>query len=76
LSPFAEGKEDGGYKPERQVELEKIRGDAIEEEDEEVPAAPTRKPEKDGDEDEDEDDDEDEGYDHGKELEKLKKNKK
>jgi len=77
LSPFVEGKEDGGYKPERQVQLEKIRGEAIEEEEEqEQQTVPKRKPERDGDEEEDEEDEEEEGYDAAKELDRLKKNKK
>jgi len=26
LSPFVDNKQDGGYKPERQIELERMRG--------------------------------------------------
>jgi pescadillo protein len=72
LSPFVEGKEDGGYKPERQVQLERLRGDGLEEEEQDIPT------EKKAIVEDDSDDDivEDEGYDYSKELDKLKKNKK
>jgi len=88
LSPFVEGKEDGGYKPERQVQLERLRGtceifniysdlsfkgDGVEEEDEDIPTEKKAMAEEESDDDIVE---EDEGYDYGKELDKLKKNKK
>lgn len=67
LSPFTDAKADGGYKPERQIELEKLKGDQIEEEKDENAIEEEEK---------DEDDEEEDGYDYEKELDKLKKNKK
>jgi len=32
LSPFVDPQEEGGYKPERQLEIERLRGDQIDEE--------------------------------------------
>lgn len=64
LSPFVDSKQDGGYRPERQIELERMRGELVEEE------------KRDELEEEKDDDEEEEGYDYEKELAKMKKNKK
>jgi pescadillo protein len=71
LSPFADSKEDGGYKPERQIEIEKLKGEHTGMEEE----AHIEKGANDLEEEKSEDE-EDDDYDYAKELNRLKAMKK
>jgi pescadillo protein len=64
LSPFADAAEEGGYKPDRQVALEKLRGDYVEDEEENLEEEKVQV---------DEEEEEVETYEHEKEVEKKKK---
>lgn len=84
MSPFVSEGEDGGYKPERQIELERLRGKIYwrkyanrfigetAEGDEEI----EEEDEKEAEAVEEEEEEHDEGYDVEKEVKKLKQQKK
>mmetsp|Transcript_46332 Transcript_46332/g.53694 ORF Transcript_46332/g.53694 Transcript_46332/m.53694 type:complete len:539 (+) Transcript_46332:19-1635(+) len=68
LSPFVDSKEEGGYKPQRQKDLEKLKGEMEPEEDEDLEEG------KDGDmEEEEEDEEETQQFDAERKLDQLRK---